>query len=375
MLIYLITFSLSLILIYLGLDGKFVFKDKKYKFTKIQKNLLIVIGLILPCLLASLRNITVGSDTKNYINIIFNMAKQSENFIDFITIEYINDIGFSTLSYVSSKLFGDFQIFLFILELFVVVPIFASLKKNCKNKDDVIIGMLLFYLLFYNNSFSIIRQTISLSFVTMGITYLLKNEKYKSFLFLAIAIMFHKTAAIVLLLYGFYFLCKKIKNKKKERIIKYCIYILSIIFVLSFKYIILFLHDTGLYKHGIEYLIGYQKFDFSFVDTFTYFAVVIIIYIKKRVLIPKKVNYDFYYFVAIESLIILQIGMFFETLERISLYLFFPLIINCVSKIKTRKKRDIKTFLFVGYVFAYWILIFVILKINDTIPYEFFWKG
>ena len=128
--------------------------------------------------------------------------------------------------------------------------------------------------------------------------------------------------------------------------------------------------------HFIEYIKNY-KFDFSFIDNFMYLYVFVIIYIGKNVIELSNINYLFYKTLSIISIIFLQIGMIIPYAERFSFYFIYPIIINILPIALERKAlkenviiKILTIFIFLGY----WILIFCILRVHNTVPYIFFYK-
>ena len=93
MAIYLVVFGLSTLCIYLA---------KTTKNKSIQK-LLIIIGLLLPAILAGLRAENIGVDVKSYAISFFERAKQSDSIINFLKNQSIlgnADIGFNLIVYI-----------------------------------------------------------------------------------------------------------------------------------------------------------------------------------------------------------------------------------------------------------------------------------
>lgn len=365
MIIYIVMFCLSLLLINIGLSY-----DKK----KIVSKILIVIGILLPCLLACFRDVTIGTDTNGYIYNLFKSASNASSFSQFCNSANmyfdIQDYGYLLITYLSANIFNNFNLLLFIIELLIIIPIYKALNLNKTNKNDVLIGMLIFFLFIYNVTFNMARQAIALSFTILSFALISKNKKKSSIVSLILAVLFHRTAIVSVILYLMYIYLKKERNSNK--IVIPCIYGVSAILVIFHKQIIEFLSSVGIYKHGILYIELFSKIDFSFIDTFVYLVMLALIIFNKTNLINKKVDYSFYKFLAIEGLIILQLGAFIEYSERVSLYMLYPVLINSVSMIGAKDKKSSKYLvMLIAFLILYWIYTFVILNSHNTVPYVF----
>lgn len=367
MIIYFITFLLSLFFIYLGSPNN----NNNNKFGK----LFLSIGLLIPCLLAAFRDINIGSDTSGYIIGLYNLVPKSSNLFDYFQLcgpwYDIKDYAYLFITFISSKFFNNFHVLLFLIEFLIIVPIYKALDIMKKNRKDVLLGMCIFFLFMYNVTFNMARQGIALSFSILGLAYVTKNKKVPAFLSLITAILFHKTAILTLFVYFAYYFITSHKKESSKNFVLFVIYVISFFLVLGYKYIINLLYVTGIYRHGIQYIYRYTKLDFSFIDTFLYLFMLIMLVLNKKVLLQKEVKYKFYLFLAIEGLIVLQLGAFIQYMERVSFYLFYPLLFGGISMIGTNKKGTISrsSLLLIIFLLIYWFFIFGYLNIHNTVPY------
>lgn len=381
MIIYIFVILTSIIFISLGLLSKRKYHNFIYY-------LFITIGLLLPCIIAGLRNNSIGSDTDFYILGLFEQVSSFSSPINYIkemsNFWQINDLVYLMVTFIVGKCFNNFNMLLFIMELLIVLPVYKSIEKYSVKDTNIIYGMLLFYLFWYNVTFNMLRQSLALAFSLLGIAYMDKKKYKLSILFSLICIGFHKsgilTLFIIALMYIFNHL--KINNRQKKKLSKFII-ILSICSVATFILSIPIANHFNLFKipifekiHFIEYIKNY-KFDFSFIDNFMYLYVFVIIYIGKNVIELSNINYLFYKTLSIISIIFLQIGMIIPYAERFSFYFIYPIIINILPIALERKAlkenviiKILTIFIFLGY----WILIFCILRVHNTVPYIFFYK-
>lgn len=204
MAIYLITFSFSTFLLMLAETGK---------SKKITKHVLVFLGLLMPILLASMRKIGVGTDTKVYTFMLYDAAQNAQSFFDYLGKSvYSNfqykavtkwEIGYNLVVYFSTKLTGSIQGVFFLTHALIIGFIYKGLKK-IEGDFSISFSMLLFYLLFYGTSLNLMRQWMAISILFYGFHFLQKKDIKKYILTVVFATLFHNSGiigAVILLLY------------------------------------------------------------------------------------------------------------------------------------------------------------------------------
>ena len=216
--IYLIVFFVSLIFLKLGFNKKFS-RD-------IRKNF-IIISLILPCLLAGARGLSVGTDTNGYIYDLFIKSQKIDNIFKFFEIAdnlyLIKDYAYLIITFFIGKLSitWNFQLLLFVFEILIIFPLYFSLKKMSIKDSDIIFGFFIILFTFYNLSLNMVRQAIAISFFVSSISFFVKNDgkksKILSLIMYLIAIEFHNTAFFMFPIFIVYKIMnsKKYSNRKK----------------------------------------------------------------------------------------------------------------------------------------------------------------
>ena len=198
--IYIVFFLISCFLIWLSEKSSSRYIGK----------LLAFIAILLPCILAGMRADTIGTDLRVYVEPMYNAAKQSTSFSSYMDQRwyviwrymYVNkfEIGFTTLVYLIEKLGGSLGTVLFFIQALILAPIYLGLKRM-KKSYPVYLGMLVFYLLFYNTSLNMMRQWIAMSILFYGLSYLITNEKKKYFITIVVACLFHTSALMGVVIY------------------------------------------------------------------------------------------------------------------------------------------------------------------------------
>ena len=185
MYIYLICFFTSCL---------FLMLSEKYNKNKVVHNILVIIALFLPCLLAGMRAETIGTDVQVYLKPIYNCANMAETFSEFLNMK-INllvvadfERGFSSLVYLITKIFGNIQFVFFFVELCIILPIYKGLKKIKSFEDSKIwLSMLVFYLMSYNRTLNVMRQYVCIAIIFYATICLLEDEtKWKALKFFAL---------------------------------------------------------------------------------------------------------------------------------------------------------------------------------------------
>ncbi len=154
-----------------------------------------IIAIVVPACIAGLRGIHCGVDILVYCKPAFDRVPYYDSFFKYYESSDI-DLFFSILIYTTHNLFGSFNMALFNIELFIVLFFFIA---SYKLRDEVPMWMTypLMLIGFYALSFNLMRQSLAIAFLTLGYTYLLRNDNFKKFLvYLCISFFWHKTAVI-----------------------------------------------------------------------------------------------------------------------------------------------------------------------------------
>lgn len=207
MAVYLIGFALSVGLI------AFAQKQKRIVFLALS-----CVALAIPCLIAALRAQTIGTDVMVYVKPLTQGAILAEDLKDYFHTYwysiwhniYVKDFeyGFSLLVYLLAKLTKNMGVVLLVIQMLTVIPIYITLSRHRKT-FPVWLGMLVYYLLFFNASLNVMRQWIAMAFLLLSLQMLMEKKPIATVLLCLVAVMFHYTSLIVVLLYGIYWLLQR----------------------------------------------------------------------------------------------------------------------------------------------------------------------
>lgn len=187
----------------------------KIRFSKSKIEFFFHISIFILLFFAVFRSESIGVDTRHYITYFDNALYR--NIYD---LPY--EPGFNLLTKAFQNFSKDFEIYLSFLSIITLVPILIVLKKE--SKKYFWLTLFVFVSTQYVSSFSILRGYISLMFLLHAYQYINDNsKKIKFWIYIILAISFHYSAIIYLLLFIF--------GKKRYKISHYItIIIASIIF-------------------------------------------------------------------------------------------------------------------------------------------------
>ncbi|MCC7667101.1 EpsG family protein [Liquorilactobacillus satsumensis] len=379
MYIYLIFFSISCLF--------FKISENKNKIISIA---FIFLAILIPCLLAGFRADTIGTDVRNYVKPLFELSIQSKSFYSFygqfiykgwqVSPVSSIEIGYLILTYSVTKIFGSFIVLKMCIQFFIIFPIYIGLR-HFKGKIPVWFGMLVFYLMFYNESLNMVRQWIAMAILIMGTKYLTERMSIKFFLIVLLASLFHATAVIgipIYLLYGF-LVNNKTLNIKFRNSSDFKVTTRSSVFnfflIFLFAGILVFsIGKTGdlLSKFGLAQYSYYVSgsLNISLNQIIARLPIIIILGVN----VHEKYDEDlFYFYVLLLGLVFSQLASLSNFSIRMVSYLFMYNIISfpLLSLSSCKKKTIVVRACVILYLVIFWYYFFVIKGDDQTVPYVF----
>lgn len=368
--IYILIFFLSLIFLFFGESVK----------NGILKKILLIISFSLPCIVAGLRDYSIGGDVNLYIYPLYLNAKGS-SFINFIfNNPYMKDYLYLIITYISSNVFNSMFSLLFIIDFLVIIPIYRALKVTYNKKSQIIIGMFILYSVLYNASFNMARQSIALSMSVLAIAFLEKNNRKLFLLISLLAIMFHWSSVFLIFIYLLYRIIKSDRLSAQKKIVfemEILIGALGLIFIIPNLSNILYLIGMGDFKIT-KFLNEFKTDHFtsnSTADTLFFLGIIFVMLYYKHLFKKNDNCYNFNIFMMILGLIVMQFGSFIKFGFRLSFIFLYPPLFLSVPKI-FHINRTKKIFIYDCLIFAmfafYWFFWVIIANYHSTYPYVFF---
>lgn len=316
-------------------------------------------------LLLTLRDISVGKDLLEY-KVIFEICSRS-SFVDLFDLNW--EIGYTIYNKLISLVFNNYRFFLIVTAFVTIFPIYIFYAKEKRYSYLLIVlflNMPCFLMLF-----SGLRQAIATSIGLLAYMFIEKNKHIRGVLLILLAVTFHVSAVVLLLIYPAKYL--KIKTKHLAFIAPalLVIYIFRvqiftlILYILPPKYIEFYgeIQQTGALGMLVLFLI-FSVFSFVILD--------------ENIMSPKDyflrnillISTIFQFFVPIHGLI-----------QRASYYflIFIPISILGIVQAPKRKLKNISNIAIVvmGCFFTVYFFLNAVYTTDnllDVFPYKFFWS-
>lgn len=340
-------------------EGYSEYVYKKSKMTV----LMFFFGLLV---LLALRDITVGNDLYAY-ETIFNICK-STSFKELPDLQW--ELGYTVYNKLVSLVSKDYRVFLIItavITLFPIYKLYSQEKKYGFLTIALFINMPCFLMVF-----SGLRQAMATSIGILA--YLaIKNKKYiLSALLILLALSFHISAFVLVLIYPAIFF--KIKTKHLLFIVPimlgiYIFRVQILVFLMDFlpsKYIEFYgeMQQTGAYGMMILFLIflvfSFVILDEDFMSKSDYFM--------RNILLIATL---FQFFVPVHGLV-----------QRASYYFLIFIPVSIISVVQAPKRRlknisDLAVVVMVCFftVYFFYNASFSTDNLLNVFPYKFFWSG
>lgn len=356
-----------ILLVFITIFGILVFRNKPY--SKKKNRLFVIVSFFAIFLIQSLRNISVGWDTIDYVN-AFHLVRHG-------LFSRSWELFFRLLLFITARISASHQLFLALCSLLILFGIGYFIVENIDEDQSAFWPVFLFIVLTqYFSSMNLLRQSLAISF-SCNIYTVLRRGKTKKNIIIAIALtivafLFHRSSLVVVLLFIPFFITL---NRK----------IIIIAFATSLSTYFLFPVILNLFFSFFPSYSGYMGGSFDRASASGYYVLIGFLELFMGILIflflnpRKEKNYNCYILLVIVvysfALIVAQrrislairLGYYFE--------LFLILLIpEFVSKWKNAATR---IYFKAGmYLFGWGYFIYSMTESNarGCVPYTFFWQ-
>lgn len=208
-----------------------------------------IMAWLLLVLLATLRDETVGTDTKNYIPYFLSKTSVEYRWEDFFSFRQ-REPGFQYYIYWVRSFTDNYTYLFFFTYSFIAFAYIHFIKNTWHSKNNTV--FLYIFIYYYTSNMSGMRSAIGASFVLLSFLSLEKKMYFKSTFLTLLGVLFHYTMVFNLYVILSHWLLsnKKIKEKRS-------LWIALIVFTITFS------------NFGIYYLKGLfvgTKYDYYSVD-------------------------------------------------------------------------------------------------------------
>ncbi|MCI9427635.1 MAG: EpsG family protein [Eubacterium sp.] len=351
--IYLSVFLTSLLCMWLGQNqinavGTAVYNKRQKKFFGI---FFFSVALLLPILLAGVRDTSVGNDINGYVLPNFEFAQNdSLNFSSFYRrMPVKTELLYAALLYIFGKMDNLF-LFFTVIETLALVPIFIVLFQMRK-QISISLGMAMYYFFFFNFGLSATRQIISMSLLFLAYFYLDKREYKKVIALSVIAFLFHSSVAIII---AIYFVVNWILKSRYKKIILSMVIIFMLLFFMNYEewaeYLARLVRLVNpRYAYYIRhYLLLYTGFvqdnipmTYALCQTVLVLIVAFFLFLTNKTEVRDR---QLLFFVLLGEYFILFNGVFYES-QRIAYYLNMFLLLYVPNIFKCFKNNFLNKFI------------------------------
>lgn len=356
MFIYIIVFIFSIIFYNLAVNEK---APIRFFF--------LFLAILIPSVLAGLRDDTVGADLGGYGVPVWDWAVSSKEYFEESDEMPLIEKGYLAINYFISRFTQDFNMYLFFHQLIVMTLIttFAYNLKNVYPKLTWVI-VLCYFLYFYNEGLSMMRMTIALA-LSLWAFYLMERKRYVLFISLFVIIQLcHNSALFIWFVPLLFYSQKKLNNNK-------LLYILVAIMTAA---IYVFFSDflsnalvSGVLAEKYENYMDQEDQASHKIDlVFILVLYLYLIYAKKKYNVT--VYCDKIMALLFLSFCLTLMGGVVEVANRIVYYFICYLMFKLLSVSESIKYRRQVVKVFVLALFVRYVYLVFTTQIAGTIPYK-----
>lgn len=331
-----------------------------------------ICAILLPALVAGLRDYSIGTDVLAYGNIWFERAVQSDSVLEYCSFAIRCGIGlfYALFNYIVSRFSSNPHTFYFFYALAEVVIVFGAAKKNA-DIINVPFAMAVYYFIFYNTTLNMLRQSMSMVILLYGFYYIRKKQTIQYMIAVIFAVLFHSSAVIGVAFYIIHVLINHGKIKKRMTIIlcgfaAFFFAEIAEIFVRYMPYGWKYAHYLSEFNNEGS---GWGRILFLFAP-----IVLLFCFFTKKV-DSLGIEFEDLKMYAVCSLLFSIIGLQFRYAIRI-VYYFDTLLIFIMpflaKHLRIRLiagKTDCTSLFFLMYLIASWIYKFGFKGSSETVPY------
>lgn len=171
----------------------------------------ISLAIFLPCFVAAVRDMTIGTDVQVYGIYVYTHSKNQSFLSSLSSVDSTIPPGFIFIAWCVNMLGGSIEWYFFVIELLVILPVYLSLKFFCEKYTWL--GMFIFYCLCYSASLNIMKQMIAVSLSVLAFRFCIERKNGKFIFTALLATSVHQTGIITFLIFPLMILSKKIIGK------------------------------------------------------------------------------------------------------------------------------------------------------------------
>lgn len=365
--------------------------------SKPKPNLLLVFltalpVILIPALVAGMRDFTVGTDVMEYGVPTFEAVRgvrlsKLRAVYGTKTFSGMIEPGYFLLAYFSTLLSNDPHMFLFLIALIIGVFTYLSLYRS-REWCSIVVGEAVFLLLIYPESYNMMRQCLAMAMSLYGLTYLLERRYKPYFFWLFVAYLFHRSMVIALIYCPLYLIFERkrkllrvprlgVWKRLRERLSQIDLVKLSLFLAVSVLGLMLFgtvarilMEFHLLPAKYSKFVNGTETTSFSIHHMFDYAFMLVFLLLDTRKLKHKKMFYS----MAILDVVLYMLRYRYFFMYRVSRYFMYCRVLS-LGQIRFMRKRyilsveSLYSILMIAFCILYWVDVIAIGGYNDVFPY------
>lgn len=382
--------------------------------------ILSLISIIIPVLLAGLRDYSIGIDTSHYLNYPRYWAGAERYDTLWEYMRYYSGLGigehlFAFLQGLIESWTGNFTVFLLVCHGMIITCVYVGAMRLRRYADPVLI-LLLFYLIYFNQSLNIMRQYMAMSLV-FAVLADVPQKKYLRFsLVVLVAFLLHRSALLSfgILAVDWYLRCdldrivkipgkaagmmknwlgkneKEAKQEKASCALRERLRLLDpfrptilqrqlilftglLLLVVIFNPLCRLLIEAGILPDKYSFYLDLSKTEYNLLSTLfilVEMAAIVFLYCYMGRKLPQ---FHFFFANSLSYLALLQLSFFLVYGRRIAAYFALTNLVTIamIPRVYTDKtKRAIVTALVIFCALFYWLYVYALRNASQTMPYQ-----
>lgn len=348
--------------------------------TKRRSNFIVfsIISIAITVALAGLRDYSIGIDTQNYLTMerFWAGAIRAESlsaYLGYYLAQGYKEPLFALIIGVIAQTAGEFRVFLFVAHAVIITGVYigAFRMKEYINPAHV---LLLFYLLYYNNSLNIMRQYIAMAIIFTVFADLEKRKYFRYIFVVLISMLIHTTAVLALVpLCIHLFLYRRQRLKEAPLMRKIIIFMAIVVFAVFFIPLVRWVMDIGILPSKYNFFFKNIEYKRMAITRAVLLALEIIgLFLCYKSMKRYHPHADFYVLCTVFFLALQQVATFILYGNRVSGYFSFINIITlCLLGSSQKKAMDRKMWfsIIAAFCLYYWRYQYVQSLSSETFPY------
>lgn len=346
-----------------------------------KKRMLIysAIAIMIPVILAGLRDYSIGIDTNGYLtkHRYWLGAASRDTLWEYLQYYFSLEYGeplFAIFLGTVEAVFGNYSVFLFLIHLGIISGFYIGAFRMRKYVQPAVV-MLVFYFVCFSQSLNIMRQYLAMAWVFAVFPDIHEKKWIRFFLVVAVAMTLHTSAFLALIPFFVYVVLNipmQILNRKKW-------YRWGVVIGVTLAAVLLCAPVARLAMHlGIlneKYLFYLENEAISPAVLLSVItgAGLVAVYFCRQKIAARYAEFDFYFLNSIVYLLLQQFSWFIIYGSRLSMYQMFSWMITIAMvenvQDKPMKKRLAWVYV-VGITFVYWLYIYCFRNASKTMPYR-----